>query len=92
MAFKVFADSYYFNNSSEVNGADGIGIGIIHYISESRTEDKTKGAHAINILYLAGEKNELGLYSLKNKFLEPQNGKIFDLTESEFKSIFFLYV
>lgn len=90
MAFKVFADGYYFNTIE--SNAESIAIGIIHYIAEARAESGIKGGHAINILYLNDGKNELGLNKFKVMYLEPQNGNIYELSEEEFKSIFFLYV
>jgi len=89
-AFKVFCGGYYFNHIE--SNAEGIAVGVIHYMAEARAESGVAGAHAINIIFLNEGKNEDGSDKLGCKFFEPQNGKLFDLTSGEFASISFLYV
>jgi len=84
-AFKVFTNGYYFNHIE--SGAESIAVGIVHYIAESRAENGTSGPHAGNIIYL----NE-GNNGMLITYFEPQNGKLYNFTDNEFKSISFLYV
>lgn len=84
-AFKVFANGYYFNVIE--SNAESIAIGIIHYMSEARAENNIRGAHATNVFFTFDENNILVM-----KVLEPQNGRIFTLSEQEFNSIWVIYI
>ena len=84
-AFKVFSNGYYFNTIE--SNAESIAIGIIHYIAEKRAESGLAGAHAGNLIYLDNGNNNVEL-----SYFEPQNGRLYNLTDSEFRSISFLYV
>jgi hypothetical protein len=83
-AFKMFSCGYY-QQQIESN-AEGIGIGIVHYKAIRRAENNTSGGHAINVIFI-NNNNDLDII-----FIEPQNGKILNLTEEEKNSIWLLYV
>jgi len=83
-AFHLFACGYY-QQQIESN-SEGIGIGIVHYKAILRAEDNTSGGHAINTLIVNDNNN------LQVVFLEPQNGRILNLTQQEKDSIWFLYI
>ena len=83
-AFHVFACGYY-EQQIESN-AEGIGIGIVHYKAILRAENNTTGGHAINTLILNNNNN------IQVAFLEPQNGRILNLTQQEKDSMWLLYI
>jgi hypothetical protein len=83
-AFHVFACGYY-EQQIESN-AEGIGIGIVHYKAMLRAENNTTGGHAINTLILNNNNN------IQVAFLEPQNGRILNLTQQEKDSMWLLYI
>jgi len=83
-AFKMFSCGYY-QQQIESN-AEGISVGIIHYKALLRAENNTRGGHAINVIFINNNNN------LDIIFIEPQNGKILNLTEEEKNSIWLLYV
>jgi len=89
-AFKLFACGYYERTIEST--ANGIAIGAIHYMANSRAEDGIQGAHAINIIYAEDEKNDDGTENFKLTFLEPQNGEFYTLTKEEFQSIWMVYI
>jgi hypothetical protein len=78
-AFVLFSDIYHAYNTK--NDEDGIAIGMICYLSQSRAEDNSVGLHAINI----------GLTLQDNRiipiFIDPQNGKIINLKKEELETI-----
>jgi hypothetical protein len=84
-AFKVFCDGYYFNHIE--SDAESIAVGIIHYVAERRAESGVAGAHAGNLIYLDNLSNGITM-----NYFEPQNGRLYDLSDGEFRSISFLYV
>lgn len=84
-AFKVFCNGYYFNHIE--SDAESIAVGIVHYIAEHRAENGLQGAHAGNVIYLDEGNNNLGF-----SYFEPQNGKLYNFSQNEFRSIKFLYV
>jgi Agglutinin C-terminal len=83
-AFHVFACGYY-DQQIESN-SEGIGIGIVHYKAILRAENNTTGGHAINTLILNNNNN------IQVAFLEPQNGRILNLTQQEKDSMWLLYI
>ena len=83
-AFKLFASGYYL--SSIDSNAEGIAVGVINYMANSRAEDGSKGGHAINVVYI--NDNNMS----RQIFFEPQNGSILNLTEEEFNSIWTIYM
>lgn len=89
-AFKLFSCGYY----EEVieSTANGIAIGVINYMANSRAENGLSGGHAINIIYTQDEKNDDGTENFNLLFLEPQNGKFYNLTQEEFDSIWTVYI
>jgi hypothetical protein len=89
-AFKLFSCGYY--EQVIESTANGIGIGVINYMANQRAEDGVKGGHAINIIYAQDEKNDEGSDNFKLLFLEPQNGKFYNLTQEEFNSIWTVYI
>jgi len=98
-AFKTFVDGYYFNVIEST--AESISIGVVFYNAKARTESGLSGGHAINVVFLNNEKNlnNPALLPTQNElanttmvFLEPQNGQIINMTESEFNSIWFFYI
>jgi hypothetical protein len=86
-AFKLFACGYYDQNID--SEAEGIAIGVVNYIANIRAEDGSKGGHAVNIFYT---ENSNGTINLSTKFIEPQTGHIYTMTEDEFKSIWTVYI
>jgi hypothetical protein len=89
-AFKLFCCGYY---QQEIEStAEGIAIGVINYKANSKAEDGMKGAHAINIVYVDNGKNDDGTNNFYPVFIEPQNGKLYNLTEEEFNSIWTVYI
>lgn len=89
-AFKLFSCGYY--EQVIESTANGIAIGTIYYMANSRAEDGLKGGHAINIIYAQDEKNDDGSENFKLLFLEPQNGEFYKLTKEEFDSIWVVYI
>jgi hypothetical protein len=83
-SFRVFISGYF--SSRIQSSAQGIAVGIIHYQSESRPENKSSGNHAINIIAIE-ENNEC-----KVIFLEPQTCRIIELTKEEYNSIHAVYI
>lgn len=83
-AFKVFSNGYYFNTVE--SNAESIAIGIIHYVAEKRAESGIGGGHAGNLIYLNNANN------IELSYFEPQNGRLYNLSDGEFRSISFLYV
>lgn len=83
-AFKMFSCGYY--QQIIESQADGISVGIIHYKALLRAESNTRGGHAINVVFINNNNN------LDIIFIEPQNGKILNLTQEEKDSIWLLYV
>jgi len=83
-AFVLFSDIYHAYNVE--NHEDGIAIGIITYLSQSRAEDNSVGLHAINV----------GLTFKNNRitpiFIEPQHGKIINLKSKELETINAFYM
>lgn len=84
-AFKLFSCGYY--EQVIESEANGIAVGVIHYNANSRAEDGTSGGHAINIIYINNELNNLEVI-----FLEPQNCSIIQLNQREFESIKTVYI
>lgn len=84
-AFKVYANGYYFNVIE--SNAESIAVGFIHYMSQARAENNIRGAHATNVFFTFDDSNNLIM-----KVIEPQNGRIFSLTEEEFNSIWLVYI
>jgi len=89
-AFKLFACGYY--EQVIESTANGIAIGIVHYMADARAESGLQGGHAINIIYTEGMKNDDGSDSFELIFLEPQNGRIYQLKPQEFNSIWTVYI
>lgn len=89
-AFKLFACGYYFNIIE--SEARGIAIGTMWYNANQRAEDGIKGGHAINIIYVDDGKNDDGTDAFRPMFLEPQNSKIYQLSQEEFDSIWMVYI
>jgi hypothetical protein len=89
-AFKLFSCGYHYQNLQD--DAEGIAIGVVNYMANSKAEDGLKGGHAINIIYSEGEKNDDGSDNFNIYFLEPQNGKLYNLTPEEFNSIWTIYI
>jgi hypothetical protein len=89
-AFKLFACGYY--NGVIESTANGIAVGVINYMANSKAEDGLKGGHAINIVYIDNGKNEDGSNNFYLLFIEPQNGTIYNLTAEEFDSIWTVYI
>ena len=89
-AFKLFACGYY--EQVIESTANGIAVGVINYMANQRAEDGVRGGHAINIIYAEDEKNDDGTGNFKLLFLEPQNGKIYSLSQEEFNSIWTIYI
>jgi len=89
-AFKLFSCGYHAQNLQD--DSEGIGIGVINYIANSKAENELKGGHAINIIYAEGEKNDDGSDNFNIYFIEPQNGKLYQLTQEEFDSIWTVYI
>lgn len=89
-AFKLFSCGYY--EQVIESEANGIAVGVINYMANQKAEDGLKGGHAINIIYIQDEKNDDGTDSFNTIFLEPQNGKIYQLSKEEFDSIWTVYI
>lgn len=91
-AFKLFACGWHANNTQD--DAEGIAIGVINYMANSKAEDGLKGGHAINVIYCEGEKNDDGTENFELLFMEPQNGGgiFYNLTDEEFQSIWTVYL
>lgn len=89
-AFKLFACGYY--ESVIESTANGIGVGTIWYNAVARAESGISGGHAINIIYIEDGKNDDGSDAFNIIFLEPQNGRIYNLTKEEFDSIWTVYI
>lgn len=89
-AFKLFACGYY--NEVIESEANGISVGVINYMANSKAEDGTKGGHAINIVYIDNGKNDDGTNNFYPLFIEPQNGAIYNLSAEEFNSIWTVYI
>lgn len=89
-AFKLFACGYY-EQVIESN-ANGIAVGVINYMANSRAENGLAGGHAINIIYTDDGKNDDGTDNIGLVFLEPQNGRIYNLKQEEFNSIWTVYI
>ena len=89
-AFKLFACGYY--QQVIESTANGIAVGVIFYKANSRAEDGLRGGHAINIVYIDNGKNDDGTNNFYPIFIEPQNGKIYNLTQEEFNSIWTVYI
>jgi hypothetical protein len=89
-AFKLFCCGYY---QQEIEStANGIAIGVINYRANAKAEDGLRGSHAINIVYIDNGKNDDGTNNFYPVFIEPQNGKLYNLTEEEFNSIWTVYI
>ena len=89
-AFKLFANGYHAQNTQDE--AEGIAIGVINYVANSKAEDGLKGGHAINIIYADGGKDDAGEKSIVPMFFEPQTSGYYNLTDEEFKSIWTVYL
>ena len=89
-SFKLFCCGYY--EQVIESEANGIAVGVVYYVANSKAEDGLSGAHAINIVYIQDGKNDDGLDKFKLLFLEPQNGKFYNLTPEEFNSIYTVYI
>ena len=89
-AFKLFSCGYYQQTIESI--ANGIAIGVIYYEANSRAETGLKGGHAINIIYIDNGKNNDRTNNFYPIFIEPQNGKIYKLTQEEFDSISTVYI
>jgi len=89
-AFKLFSCGYYQQTIESI--ANGIAIGVIYYEANSRAESGLKGGHAINIIYIDNGKNNDRTNNFYPIFIEPQNGKIYKLTQEEFNSISTVYI
>jgi len=89
-AFKLFACGYYQQNID--SEAQGIAVGVVNYMANSRAEDGLKGGHAINIIYAQNNKNDDNISDFDVYFLEPQNGRLYTLTPEEFNSIWTVYI
>ena len=89
-AFKLFSCGYHYQNIQ--NDAEGIAVGVINYRANSRAENGTAGGHAINIIYTDDGKKDDGSNNIGMIFLEPQNGRLYNLKEEEFNSIWTVYI
>lgn len=89
-SFKLFCCGYY--EQVIESEANGIAVGVVYYVANSKAEDELSGAHAINIVYIQDEKNDDGSDNFKLLFVEPQNGKFYNLTPEEFNSIYTIYI
>lgn len=91
-AFKLFACGWHANNTQD--DAEGIAIGVINYMANSKAEDGAQGGHAINVIYCEGGKNDNGSDACEVLFMEPQNGggTYYTLTQEEFQSIWTVYI
>jgi len=89
-AFKLFCCGYYDQNIE--SDANGIAIGVINYRANSKAENGLQGGHAINIVYIDDGKNDDGSDNFRPIFIEPQNGKIYNLSQEEFNSIWTVYI
>ena len=89
-AFKLFACGYY--NEVIESEANGISVGVINYMANSKAENGLSGGHAINIVYIDNGKNDDGSDNFYPLFIEPQNGTIYNLTAEEFNSIWTVYI
>jgi len=89
-AFKLFSCGYY--QQAIESTANGIAVGVINYVSISRTEDNRRGGHAINIIYVNDGKKDDGTDNIGLLFLEPQTCEVKYLTEEEFNSIWTVYI
>jgi hypothetical protein len=89
-AFKLFACGYY--NEVIESEANGISVGVINYMANSKAENGLSGGHAINIVYIDNGKNDDGSDDFYPLFIEPQNGTIYNLTAEEFNSIWTVYI
>ena len=88
-SFKLFCCGYY--QQVIESEANGIAIGVIYYVANSKAEDGLSGAHAINIVYLQDQQND-NPNNFKLLFVEPQNGTFYNLTTEEFNSIYTVYI
>ena len=89
-AFKLFSCGYHYQNLQ--GDAEGIGVGVINYMANSKAEDGLQGGHAINIIYAENNKNDDNMSDFDVYFLEPQNGKLYNLKPEEFNSIWTVYI
>jgi hypothetical protein len=89
-AFKLFSCGWHANNTQDE--AEGMAIGVINYMANSKAEDGLKGGHAINIIYADGGKDDNGEELIVPMFFEPQTGGYYKLTDEEFQSIWTVYV
>ena len=89
-AFKLFSCGYY--EQTIESTANGIAIGVINYMAIAKAENNLSGGHAINIVYIDDGKNDDGSDNFRPIFIEPQNGRIYNLTEQEFNSIWTVYI
>ena len=89
-SFKLFSCGYYEQNIE--SDANGIAVGVIHYKANSKAENGLQGGHAINIVYIDDGKNDDGSDNFRPIFIEPQNGKIYNLSQEEFDSIWTVYI
>ena len=89
-SFKLFSCGYYEQNIE--SDANGIAVGVIHYKANSKAEIGLQGGHAINIVYIDDGKNDDGSDNFRPIFIEPQNGKIYNLSQEEFDSIWTVYI
>lgn len=89
-AFKLFACGYY--EQMIESSANGIAIGVINYVANQKAEDGMKGGHAINIAYIQNINSNDSYNNFDLLFIEPQNGKIYSLSEEEFNSIWTVYI
>ena len=89
-AFKLFACGYY--EQVIESDANGIAVGVINYMANSKAENGLQGGHAINIVYIDNKKNDDGTNNFYPLFIEPQNGRIYNLSQEEFDSIWTVYI
>ena len=90
-AFKLFCCGYY--EQVIESDANGMGVGVMYYNAIAKAESGVSGGHAINLIYTNQEqKDDDGTDMFYLTFLEPQNGKIYNLTEEEFNSIWTVYI
>jgi hypothetical protein len=89
-AFKLFCCGYY--DQVIESEANGIAVGVINYMANSKAENGLQGGHAINIVYIDNGKNDDGTNNFYPVFIEPQNGNFYNLSQEEFNSIWTVYI